>query len=428
MKKTTTLLILLFVVLASHAQPLFTENFNYGGTAGSIVTLSAGKWLENTSGGATNPIQYDPSASLTFPTFPAGTGRLALGNTGQDITGALSSAATTGNLYATMLVNFSSTTTTGDYFFHFSQTTTTNTYTGRVFVKSSTTANKINFGLMKNSGGTVPYSTNEYNLNSTYCLVLKYAFNNVTTTDDVVTLYIFDATSGLPITEPAGNEISASINTDATSIAAIAIRQGAATAGASGLMDNVYVTTSWSDLIAALPVKLISFTSQKTNTGIQLNWQSTSELNFDFYSVEKSIDGRNFYSLGTVQGKATNGNGASYSFTDAALVADKQYYRLKMVDKDGTAKYSYVVFYNNKQMTLLSIYPNPVVNIVTISHPKITEDAILQISSADGRLIKNIPLYIGTTQSTFNVHTLPKGSYIITFTSHDGKSSVRFVK
>jgi Secretion system C-terminal sorting domain len=428
MKKMIPLFTLLVCSLATYAQPLFTETFNYGGTAGSIVTLSAGKWLENTSGGSTNPVQYDPSASLVFPTFPAGTGRLALGNTGQDITGALSSAVTSGNLYATMLVNFSSTTTTGDYFFHFSQTTTTNTYTGRSFVKSSATAGKINFGLMKNSGGTVPYSTNEYNINSTYCLIVKYAFNAVSTTDDVVTLYVFDATSGLPVTEPAGNELSATINTDATSIAAIGLRQGAATAGASGLIDNVFVTTSWSDIFAALPVKLASFTSQKINAGIQLNWQSTSELNFGYYEVEKSIDGKNFNSIGTIHGKASNGNGASYTFTDAAIIADKQYYRLKMVDKDGTIKYSYILMYNNKQLLTLSVYPNPVVNTIVITHPKITEGAMLQILSAEGKLIKNIPVQVGTTQSTSDIGNLPKGSYLIMFTSNDGKTTVRFVK
>jgi hypothetical protein len=426
MKSITTLTCFAFLSLSTFAQGLFFETFNYGTNPGSIITLSNGRWVENTNVSTTNIIQYNPSGSLLFPNCNAAGGRLNILNTGQDITAALSSSVSTNNLYMAMLVNFSAAQATGDYFFSFMPTITTNAFTGRVFVKLN--GSNINFGLMKNSGGTVPYSSNGYLLNTTYCLVLKYTFNSATTTDDVATLYVFDALNGIPATEPLSNELAISANTDATAIGAIAIRQGAASAGATGAFDNIIVDTTWPNMVSLLPIKLKSFNSTYKNNAVTLNWQSIYENNFDFYQLEKSTDASQFTTIATIKGKSINGNAADYSFTDASIVKDKQYYRLKMVNKDGSFTYSQVIASSSKSSLEISLYPNPVNNLLIVTHPQLSESGTLQIFNQEGKLVKSSNTQIGAAQTSVDVESLNKGSYVLHFMANGNTSVLKFVK
>jgi len=426
MKSIATFISFVFLSLSTFAQGLFFETFNYGTNPGSIISLSGGKWVENTTASTTNIIQYNPAGSLLFPNCNAAGGRLNILNTGQDITSALSTSVSANNLYAAMLVNFSAAQATGDYFFHFMPTTTTNTFTGRVFVKLN--GSNINFGLMKNNGGTVPYSSNGYLLNTTYCLVLKYTFNTATTTDDVATLYVFDATNGIPVTEPLSSELSISANTDATAIGAIAVRQGAATAGATGAFDNIIVDTTWPNMVSLLPIKLKSFNSAYKNNSVILNWQSMYENNFDFYQLEKSIDANQFTTVATIKGKSINGNAADYSFTDASIVKDKQYYRLKMVNRDGSFNYSQVITSSSKSTLEISLYPNPVNNLLIVTHPQLSEIGTLQIFNQEGKLVKSATTQKGTAQTTVDVESLNKGAYALYFLVNGNSIVLKFVK
>ncbi len=421
-----TLITVCCITNSAMAQGLFYEDFNYGTTAGSIITLSAGKWVENTTVSTTNIVQYDPSSSLSFPSFTSNGGKLITLNTGQDITSALSSAVTSNNLYAAFLVNFSAAQATGDYFFHFMPNTTTNTFVGRVFVKLN--GSNINFGLMKNNGGAVPYSNIAYSLNTTYCVVLKYAFNPDGTTNDVASLFVFDAATGLPPAEPTNAELAISTNTDATSLGAIAIRQGAATAGASASFDKIVVDTTWPNFYSTLPTTLQSFNAKSLKNGVELNWKSIHETNFNFYQLENSTNGVNFSTLAVINGKSVNGNETDYSFFDAAVIADKQFYRLKMVDKDGKSKYSQIVNVSTKPILNIALYPNPATSNIVVTHPLILDKDMLNIYSANGKLIKTVFPALGSIQTSFSIADFPKGSYTLSYVKNGTINSISFIK
>ena len=100
MKSIATFISFVFLSLSTFAQGLFFETFNYGTNPGSIISLSGGKWVENTTASTTNIIQYNPAGSLLFPNCNAAGGRLNILNTGQDITSALSTSVSANNLYA----------------------------------------------------------------------------------------------------------------------------------------------------------------------------------------------------------------------------------------------------------------------------------------------------------------------------------------
>lgn len=111
-----------------------------------------------------------------------------------------------------------------------------------------------------------------------------------------------------------------------------------------------------------LPVNLVSFEAMKQNKKVLLQWKTENELNADKYIVERSVDGFNYMEIGTVLA-FNNGNTNYYSLQDIQPGQGINFYRLKMIDKDGTFRYSPVrkVDFSNAGYDI-TVYPNPVTN------------------------------------------------------------------
>jgi hypothetical protein len=195
-----------------------------------------------------------------------------------------------------------------------------------------------------------------------------------------------------------------------------------------GNKDNIIVDTLWPNMVSLLPIKLKSFNSAYKNNSVILNWQSMYENNFDFYQLEKSIDANQFTTVATIKGKSINGNAADYSFTDASIVKDKQYYRLKMVNRDGSFNYSQVITSSSKSSLEISLYPNPVNNLLVVTHQQLSETVTLQIFNQEGKLVKSATTQKGTAQTTIDVESLNKGAYALYFLVNGNSSVLKFVK
>jgi hypothetical protein len=109
---------------------------------------------------------------------------------------------------------------------------------------------------------------------------------------------------------------------------------------------------------APLPVKLISFNTRIKNGNAFLQWTVADPEAGDFYEVQRSSDGNNFTSIGTIN---NNGSLSFFSYTDQATPSGTVYYRLRLTDKEGVTKFSGVNLLKQpgKGMSL-SVYPNPV--------------------------------------------------------------------
>lgn len=90
-----------------------------------------------------------------------------------------------------------------------------------------------------------------------------------------------------------------------------------------------------------LPVELISFTGKAVNNTSALKWTTESEINLDQYELQRSRDGVNFTPVAIVFAKGAQKN--EYNYTDAHPFNGSNFYRLKMIDADGTFKYSNTV-------------------------------------------------------------------------------------
>lgn len=198
-----------------------------------------------------------------------------------------------------------------------------------------------------------------------------------------------------------------------------AINGSAIATGGTSRIDNFYIGG-----IALAPLTLNSFTASAVNGKANLNWFTTNEVNVDGFDIEKSNNGKDFTSVGFV--KANNKTENAYSFTNE--LNGISYYRLKMIDKDGTFKYSKTVSLNGKTTVKLDLYPNPVRNTTTLSHDKATDRATIKITTLGGKTVNVVYVQNGATQTTIDVSKLLNGNYIMVYENNGTRSSVQFVK
>ncbi|MBE7171956.1 MAG: T9SS type A sorting domain-containing protein [Williamsia sp.] len=141
--------------------------------------------------------------------------------------------------------------------------------------------------------------------------------------------------------------------------------------------------------LGVLPVRLVKFTAQWKPAGIELNWETAREIDLQKYEVEYSSNGTVFLKAGEVVANQTSGEG-HYSFKHQPDAGSKHYYRLKMVDKDGSFIYSNIqIVQKALQAGSLTIKPNPVLDqrltVATNELPKSTYS--LQISNGSGIIV-----------------------------------------
>lgn len=166
-----------------------------------------------------------------------------------------------------------------------------------------------------------------------------------------------------------------------------------------------------------LPVELVDFSYAERGEHLELLWQTASEEKFSHYEIEKS---KNTYSWNSLDKIYSNGAPGlqQYSFLDTSVEDGYSYYRLKMVDLDGSVDYSNILLYHRKTISLVDIYPNPVKDVLTID----SEDYIggkLSIYDMQGRLSHQGTL--NKSKTTITTSNFNKGMYIIKMTN-DGKN------
>ncbi len=126
------------------------------------------------------------------------------------------------------------------------------------------------------------------------------------------------------------------------------------------LQHNDFITVGTTSFTTPLPVQLVAFEANYQSQVVRLNWRTESELNNDYFVVERSSDGENFESLGTTKGAGTVSFSSQYSFTDVSPVGGRSYYRLRQVDFDGAYSFSPIRKIEiDDQLTGVSISPNP---------------------------------------------------------------------
>jgi hypothetical protein len=129
------------------------------------------------------------------------------------------------------------------------------------------------------------------------------------------------------------------------------------------LYKNIYI-----DRGRVMPVTLVDFTAALQNTGVKTVWSVATETNVKHYEVQHSLTGTGFNNIGIVNPlAATSALNKSYAFMHLNPLAGNNYYRLKVVDNEGTIKYSSVRLVTVANGMEINIYPNPATDILNIS-------------------------------------------------------------
>jgi len=112
-----------------------------------------------------------------------------------------------------------------------------------------------------------------------------------------------------------------------------------------------------------LPVELLDFSAVQNKLIVDISWVTATEIDNDYFIVQRSEDGQNFEDLTRTNGAGTSSQVIYYSAQDQAPLNGLSYYRLKQVDFDGSVEYSDVVpvYFNSNSEggKTIAVYPNP---------------------------------------------------------------------
>ncbi|OYT12187.1 MAG: hypothetical protein B6I18_01455, partial [Bacteroidetes bacterium 4572_112] len=161
-----------------------------------------------------------------------------------------------------------------------------------------------------------------------------------------------------------------------------------------------------------LPVSLISFDAKKVDNTALLEWQTASEINNDYFIIQRSANGIEIEDIARVYGNGNSNVLLSYNFVDNNPPSGTVYYRLKQVDYDG----KYEIF-NWKMLDFsgddyINIYPNPNTNGVLHIASNIASNATVEVYSMEGKLVKALNLDIYSGEISIK-HNLKNGCYFI---------------
>jgi hypothetical protein len=167
-----------------------------------------------------------------------------------------------------------------------------------------------------------------------------------------------------------------------------------------------------------LPVQLISFTGQSKGTYNELKWVTVSEENLDHFELQSSVTESDFRSIHTQKASGSSNSELSYRYSDYNYYSPLTYYRLKLVDREGTARYGTIIQLENKknQLNVLSVFPNPATNEVNISlETPYSSEMLVEIRDVLGRLVTSHAFNVEQGNQTVGINTesLSQGTYII---------------
>ncbi len=172
-----------------------------------------------------------------------------------------------------------------------------------------------------------------------------------------------------------------------------------------------------------VPVRLVSFSAHQLEGRVQLKWQSASQVNTSHFQIERSADGRQFTQVLTRKAQGSSASLVTYNAVDDSPLSGTSYYRLKMVDLDGTFEYSKLVSVSSEGSVQVRAYPNPS-NGREVQFQALNGDRLVlqTVMDAFGRSIgfEAAPIYGQGLYVNF-FGSLPAGFYVATLVTDDEK-------
>jgi len=181
---------------------------------------------------------------------------------------------------------------------------------------------------------------------------------------------------------------------------------------------------------STLPVQLLSFVATKQKNEVLLTWEVTQEINVDKYDVQFSMDAAAFQTFTSVMAKGSTGK-IEYNTIHCCPAIGNNYYRLKMIDKDGKFTYSEIRKVVFDDSNSFKIYPNPISNKanLTVSFEKpLTSNAEVYVYTVAGSKVLATTFIQGQTTYDLQFTGLAAGTYFIIVNTKDKLYQSKFIK
>jgi hypothetical protein len=187
-------------------------------------------------------------------------------------------------------------------------------------------------------------------------------------------------------------------------------------------VDNVTQFSSWtvSDVNNPLPVELTAFNARLEEPHVQLNWETASEENADFFAIERSESGQEFTQIGTIQAAGDSDTPLQYSYLDEQVAnrfGGTLFYRLRTVDFDGSYEYSDItsVFINDEGTPMISAFAREGQESMKLFTRSIEPgDYHLWVTDLSGRKLYEQEVQLANNEEhRINIGNLPRSIYMI---------------
>ncbi len=164
-----------------------------------------------------------------------------------------------------------------------------------------------------------------------------------------------------------------------------------------------------------LPITLLSFTAELNDYNeTELEWTTVVEINSDYFTVERSANGMTYEAIGQVNAAGNSVTQLDYDFQDPNPFEGATYYRLNMVDLDGTFKYSNIEEVHLGSEGNFTFYPNPIMTTGTLTINTTNELSEMIIYSNSGQIVQYIHFDASGFSGYYSVplESIPSGLYV----------------
>lgn len=139
-----------------------------------------------------------------------------------------------------------------------------------------------------------------------------------------------------------------------------------------------------------LPVTLISLKTELQEKKVNISWQTSQETNASEFEIQRSTDAKDFVKVGSMAAKGESADVTVYTFKDETamdVLAPVAYYRLKMIDRDGTFAFSRIQNVTISKVNSLAIFPNPASDRFYLDPKELSETHSVSVTNIHGRII-----------------------------------------
>lgn len=201
----------------------------------------------------------------------------------------------------------------------------------------------------------------------------------------------------------------------------------------TGNTEDGFYTIGTLDFNSTLPIELVNFDAYLEGDKVNLEWQTASELNNDYFVIERSNDGVRFEDIRIVDGAGNSNQLIQYFENDYSPFSGTSYYRLRQVDFDGSTTYSETKIVKTfaTLVSELGLYPNPTDGAFHVVLANTGEEEVLVVvRDISGKEFYSKVIITSTDQHLEAIDlkgNLPKGIYIVTASSRNELYSQKLV-